>query len=620
MSTYRSDIDAADLMAYLDGDADAATAEKLRSAPGGAAALEAEADSLRRMTALLHETGDLRRAALPKVDLVAGIMRCVNEGAVPVDDPSDGIVPDSIDPSLEASLLETGSALAQALPEVNLLDSVLRGLAHMKALESETGAAATDSDASLAVLATRLEAVGAELREKTPKVDLVEPVMDAVSKEPKPVSQNVIPFRARPRVQEAIRRTSSARAWAFRAAAVLVLSVALAGGWVVYRTDDGTTNITVGRNGMNGNPVTGKKAARMARSVPRTHLPKNDGRVKGYDELARPAAPIPITIDMKSDLVSLTLDKVIGAKRDALEQKGGAAEKLAGWGNLTAEEARRLLEEGGLSAAAMLGAIEALPAAEAATYLRAAVDKSPNDPYLRYLLARSLMGDPATQDEARTQIAAMKDLGGENALPYYMDASAKLSGGDINGALLAMNLGAGLETANPYGLETAQNRSAALIAGGMNPDVAHFVAASNAGQGEYNDLMGLGGELMAYAQQYEAVKDYGTANAIYTAVQTLGTQVQQGATLSNERLAGFDLQMTALDAVARLGQVLNTPEGVQLIEGTYNVLAGSLSAFTDYLVGMGSFLGNLPAGQAGGVGQQILTHGDLNLPVTTPQH
>jgi hypothetical protein len=608
-------------MAYLDGDADSATADRLRSALGGDGQLEAEAGPMRRMETLLRETGDLRRAALPAVDLVASVMRSVQTGAVPVDDPEDGIVPDTLDPKLELALLHTGSAMIKALPEVNLLDGVLRGLAHMKARESETGIAATENDAALALLATRLEAVGADIREKTPKVDIVEPVMESVAQEQKALAQNVIPFRGRPRVLQDSGRSSSTGVWAFRAAAVVLFSVALAGGWFLYRSENGTARLAgLNGGGVKNAPDTGRNKDRMAavKASPRMHLPKDDGRVKGYEELVRPAAPIPLTIDMKSDFASLALDKVIGAKRDALDQKDGAADKLSRWGNLTAEQARRLLEEGGLSASAMLGAIQALPAAEAANYLRAAVLKSPEDPYLRYLLARNLMTNTATREEARTQIAAMKDLGGDNALPYYMDASAKLSDGDINGALLAMDLGAGLETANPYGLETARNRSAALEAGGMAADVARFLSASNAGQAEYNDLMGLGQDLMAYGQEYEAVKDYETANSIYSAVQTLGTQVQQGASLTNERLAGFDLQMSALDAVARLADVLKTPEGLQFIEGSYNVLAGSLSTFMEYLVGMNGLFGNVTPNQAGNLGQQILTQGDLGLPVSTP--
>ena len=239
---------------------------------------------------------------------------------------------------------------------------------------------------------------------------------------------------------------------------------------------------------------------------------------------------------------------------------------------------------------------------------------------MSYTPERFMADSGITRDEVGAQIAALKGIGGDNALPYYMDASAKLAGGDINGALLAMNLGAGLESASPYGLETARNRSAALEAGGMDPNVARFLAASNAGQAEYNDLMGLGAELMAHAQQYETVKDYETANAIYGAVQTLGTQVQQGATLANERLAGYDLEMTALDAVARIAEVLQTPDGMQFIRTSYDALAGSLNSFVDYLAALGNTYDTVPTNQAGNLGQQILTTGDLNLPVTTGQH
>jgi uncharacterized protein (DUF2342 family) len=76
--------------------------------------------------------------------------------------------------------------------------------------------------------------------------------------------------------------------------------------------------------------------------------------------------------------------------------------------------------------------------------------------------------------------------------------------------------------------------------------------------------------------------------------------------------------MSALDAVARLADVLKTPEGLQFIEGSYNVLAGSLSTFMEYLVGMNGLFGNVTPNQAGNLGQQILTQGDLGLPVSTP--
>ena len=610
------------MMAYLDGTADAAAVERLRAATGGADAFEADAGVLRDYEALLRETGDAQRAATAPVDMLDAVMQAVRRGAVPVDNPDDGVVPDHIDPRMEAALADTARALAGALPEMNLLDGVMRGLAHMKEREAETGTGATEQDAALAVLAVRVQDVGAELREKTPRVEIVEPVMENIKAEDPPAGQNVIPFRARPRVRVDAGHVSTARLWAFRAAAMLVLSVAAVGGWVVYRTDSGTVNLArTDRSGLRGNPVTGGKNQHLAalKASARKHLPKDDSRVTDYEKIVRPVPAIPVVVEEKSNLAALTLDEIIGAKRDALSQKAGAAEKLAAMGRLTAEEARRLLEEGGLSGAAMLGAIQALPPEEAANYLRAAVEKSPDDPYLRYMLARNLMANPGTRDEARAQIAAMKDLAGDNALPYYMDAGAKLSDGDVNGALLAMDLGAGLETATPYGLETARNRSAALEAGGVAGDVARFLAASNAGQSEYNDLMAMGQELMSYGQQYESVKDYETAQAIYNAVETLGVQVQQGAALTNEQLAGYDLQMVALDAVARLADVLKTPDGQQFIEGTYNVLAGSLSTFMDYLVGVGNLFGSVNSNQAAQLGQQILNQGDLNLPVSTGQ-
>ena len=610
------------MTAYLEGTADAAAVERLRAATGGAVAFEADAGALRDYETLLLETGNALRGGTPPVDMLDAVMEAVRRGDVPVDTPDDGVVPDHIDPRMEQALTDTADALSGALPQINLLDGVMRGLAHLRDREAVTGVPAAEADVAAAVLALRVEDVGAELREKTPKVDIVEPVMEGVKADDPPAGQNVIPFRARPRVRASAPQVPAMRLWAFRAAAVLLVGVAAVGGWVVFRSDGGTVNLARGdRSGLRANPVTSGKKDHLAalKATARKHLPKDDGRVSNYEKIVRPVPAIPLIVEEKSNLAALTMDEIIAAKRDALGQKSGAAEKLAALGRLTPEEARRLLEEGGLSAAAMLGAIQALPADEAANYLRAAVEKSPDDPYLRYMLARNLMANPATREEARAQIAAMKDLAGDNALPYYMDAGAKLSDGDVNGALLAMDLGAGLETATPYGLETARNRSAALEAGGVAADVARFLAASSAGQAEYNDLMAMGQELMSYGQQYESVKDYETAQAIYNAVETLGVQVQQGAALSNEQLAGFDLQMVALDAVARLADVLKTPDGRQFIEGTYSVLAGSLSTFMDYLTGVGSLFAGVDAAQAAQLGGQILNQGDLNLPVTTGQ-
>jgi hypothetical protein len=153
----------------------------------------------------------------------------------------------------------------------------------------------------------------------------------------------------------------------------------------------------------------------------------------------------------------------------------------------------------------------------------------------------------------------------------------------------------------------------------MPADSARFLAATSAGQREYNDVVSLGQDLLNQGQRYEEVKDYETANSIYNAVRELGVQVEQGALLSNERLAGYDLQMGALDAVARVAEILKTPEGLQIIEGTYNVLADSLTGFVDYLGAVGQYLNSATPSDAGQIGSQILTQGDLNLPVTTTQ-
>jgi len=282
-------------------------------------------------------------------------------------------------------------------------------------------------------------------------------------------------------------------------------------------------------------------------------------------------------------------------------------------GSLTEDEARRLLERGDLSLSAYLGALQFLPPDEAASRLREAVEQYPDDPQMRYMLARNLAANPETRGEALEQIAALNALSSDNSLGRYMEAQVRLESGDVDGALASLAQGMTMQSADAFGLADAQNRGAALAAAGVEEDLSRFLAYAQAGRSQYAELTTLGDDLMAQGAAYEEAKDYETAAALYQGVQSLGEQVVEGAEFANEQLAGMDLQMSALDALVRVTEVLATPGGMQMLEAAYGALAESLTSFLELVSMMDEDFAEASPETAVAAASQALAEGDPGL-------
>ncbi len=592
------DITPADLMARLDGDAAPDTLRRVDDALAADAGLAAEQQALGRLAARLEEAGRDWRALAAPADLAVPVLEAVR-GPLPAHLPGTGS-------ALEAELEALGAETAGVLPSVDVLPGVMAAVAALRAGET---APAPD-----ALLEEELSGLGDTLRSNTPPVDVRASVLDAVrsmragaSGESAP--PQVLPFPAARRQSTPHRRQEPA-AWrvAARLAAVLLVMFGLTTSAFWFMRDSGA-------------PQTPQVAARNVRTAApaqarnRGVRVEKDPRFEEYSGLARPiAAPVPIVLETGTDrLATLTMEDALAAFRQDRARDPEARARLNAMGSLTEDEARRLLERGDLSLSAYLGALQFLPPDEAAARLREAVAQYPDDPQTRYMLARSLAANPETRGEALEQIAALNALSSDNSVGRYMEAQVRLESGDVDGALASLAQGMTMQSADAFGLADAQNRGAALAAAGVEEDLSRFLAYAQAGRSQYAELTTLGDDLMAQGAAYEEAKDYETAAALYQGVQSLGEQVVEGAEFANEQLAGMDLQMSALDALVRVTEVLATPGGMQMLEAAYGALAESLTSFLELVSMMDEDFAEASPETAVAAASQALAEGDPGL-------
>lgn len=578
-------------MAYLDGEADGPLGDYLSLAVSGDTALARELVGLRRMIDALNAAGEAWRACTAPVELSERVAALLNADA-----PGDGA-------ALEAELTILGQSWAASLPPVDISGAILARVSTLR--ESAAAEMPEENAVALALLESRLEDLGGALKSHTPPVDVEAGVMAAVRKAAKPAAQNITPFPAKRGA-----RDTWATIYRLAAAVLIMAGLTLSALWYM---NGGQELKLAGQPGTVPAPTSSPSP--ISERIAALPWSAGDSRLEGYPELRRPApAPLPITLVNNTDrFASLSMEEVLKLRRDALSKQDEALVRLNELGTLTPEEARRLLEEGGISLSAYLGALRFLAPEEANNFLRAALKQYPDDPQLHYLLARNLALNPDTRGEALEHIAAMNGLAAGNSLGHYMEAQMRLESGDVNGALESLTRASFLENALTYGLDDARQHSAALREAGMDPGIADMVALAHAGRAQYAELMALGDSLLAQGESYEAAGDYETADTFYRSVQQLGAQIGEGALLSNEQLAGFDLQMSALDAMVRVAEIIATPEGLQVLEVAYGALAQSLSVFVGALSGVDNLFASSTPDNAAALARQALQTGDLAL-------
>lgn len=549
------------LLDYLDGALDAEAERVLQEQLQRDAVLRRALEALQAEQQALFDLGRELRAAVPSIHAVDSVMEALNDTVIAAS-------------PLENELVQLGEALKAAQPAIDLAGDIA---ALLPGVESDGNAASFEQE---------LAAVGELLRVQAPRVNLVSKVMAEVRK--------VSPAQPASLSEYAMRKSAARRnatlSWRLIAgvAAGLILGIGL---FLIVITQPARVRpMEVARSAQPRSPLPAEErpenpAPSLREGESFSFTGTGSGELEQLSAMARPASREGIVPAYEEDAPAesgFTVLDILRAKQKALAGQADALTMLARWGALDPDEVRRLFAGGHLTAAQIAGMSRFLPDGEAADLLRAAIKQTPDDPALRFALASQLMGDPAGYEEALQHLAALREVSPDNALVHYMDAQLRFAMGDYPGALAGLESAAALETGNAYGLANAQYHSAALQAAGLAVELADTVAAFYAGTDEYGAISQMKTDLLGYGQYFESVGDYDAAMAVYKSIGLLGQQVMEGATYSNEYLAGLDTQATAIEAMSALANVMDIPGGLQAIQSTYDVFVESLNIFLKY--------------------------------------
>jgi len=468
---------------------------------------------------------------------------------------------------LKNGLGHLAPSMRRQLPKIDILAEVT---AKAKALDAEEAQALMDEE--LDSLGLELEALGDELAQMTPPVDLVKEVMGAVEAQRKTESGaaaagSVVPF---PKSASPVRRNHKGPAWSSWAAmAASLLFVAGLGLYVVLGGGDRVRERMASQPTLKNAPLSTDSSGDPFGSVENDFPDLVDGPVSITTAEVTPEPPGPRS---RARNKNTTWDDVLAARRSAVTDKS-ALEKLQQWASLSREEILDLLEEGGLDPEVIAGAAQFLPPDEAIALLQDLVNKFPDDPYLRFALAKNLAA-AGDNDLAREHLDNWAQLEPGNGLPRYMEANLRFSEGDVTGGLDALYMASAAQYANPYSAAAALDREAALIAAGYDRDTARFLSALTAGANEGQELSQLGRDMSYHARALADSGDFQNAEQVYLGMYNLGQQLSGGAQTTNDFASGISLQRDGLAALSGLYSLFGVSNPDLLSQLTAEVVTG----------------------------------------------
>jgi len=448
-----------------------------------------------------------------------------------------------------------------------------------------------------------LEAIGDRIVAHIPEIDIVEAVLAEVSKQPAP---NVISFDSAPRA-----RTFGLAKWLGAAAAAAVVIAMV---WFSTMVRDNVPPQEIAQ--VPPPSIEDTQPAVAIEPVAPTG-PESGNEAQVIAEPVRPPVltqvePPDLVEPSDIDLSTLTRQAVLAGFLESL-QNNNAIDRLMDWAQLEEEQAKAIVENEEASTEALIGAAPSLSEADAEAALLTAVARSPESPLPRFRLARLFSMDPARSGDALSQARALSGADPENALPFYQQASEFLSQDppDIEAALEALEQGKILDTASAYGLEGALAREQALIESGTDPEMARLLSALTAGRWEAEELTSISNDLLAFGQSYAETGDLDTASAIFNSILELGQQIDEGADLTQEQLAGLDIQRAAIEALRSIGREADVFEAaVELTDSSQELLL-YLNELTVELTEL--LIGPVSLEDLMRITGLILSSGDLNL-------
>ncbi len=404
-------------------------------------------------------------------------------------------------------------------------------------------------------LAADMDRLAATVRAQAPSCDLVDQVLRTVSVGETAEPAKVVAFPAR-------RRAGVWGRMAWYAAAAAAVLMMLGGLYQMTLRRDGSGELDRQLAGAEGGVAPGSldpeatrgpdgPMDRMLAGAGETVLAEG-GRSDALEEVAPP------------DVSAITLADVIRARRAGSADPDEMA-RFGRWASLSREDALAIVQSPDADVRAVLGAVASLPADEQESYLLMAVGALPESAPARFMLAQNQVAYAADPSEAYAQLETLAALDQQNALPYYVEAKILLDANDVEGALGVLEEARGLPMATAYSLDEALFREQALIASGMDEDAARVLAALTAGDAQHEFLCALGEDLLHYGRFFAEEGEYATAERVYQSVQRFGEQLNQGATLVADELAGLDVQRAAIEGLTELYAVLGSTEGIEAL-------------------------------------------------------
>lgn len=335
-------------------------------------------------------------------------------------------------------------------------------------------------------------------------------------------------------------------------------------------------------------------------------LPKQSKTLAHPKNVLKKAAP--------SDLRSLTTDDILKTRKAAVTDPE-ARDRLVRWASLTPEQAQKVVSAPNASPGAVVGATASLDPTVAAPLLLTAISAYPDRPSVRMALTKTYEADPETSADA---VAAADDWIASdptNAAAYCWKAMLLLQQPqpDTQGALDLLKAARKLPTASAYGLDFANFNADALIASGMAPDTARALCALTAGHAQHQFLDQLGTGLLNQAKQSFNQGDPATARSIAEAVQQFGKQVSQGAQLTQERLAGLDIQSSAISVLQSIYTAVGSVTDIQQLTVDASHLATGLQNFGNFLNNLSDLFLGATNQMLNTISNVVLQTGDLTL-------
>lgn len=555
-----------DLGALLAGELDDFGIARLERDRAKDPVLAEEINTLTALAADLEALGTAHAAALPRVDLAASILAKAQARAL-----EENMAPQVLDTLPEGIRLTAERYIeASATPaEIAELRAFAENRPALAALLDDTARLHAD-----------LEAIGVEVAQQVPTVDVLPGVMAAVRKNQQRPG-NMTPLRRAGGTNSPARKAgqSTGRWLSAMAAAAAML---LVGVYVGQRMPGfrGESVATRTPHPHSTPPMQGTAPVTTPDDVKKTL----DG--EGEQNAAPTQADAPAELDVPQQMLSgnagRTLKDALDLRRAAFEEDQEALAKLVRWSSLSEEEARKIAADKKADPAAILGAAEFLPPAEAAALLKKAIADNPDDPYLRKALAKAYAENGQT-GLAKEQLEAWSKLDPENSLPKYLAARMAFLEGNSENALALLGEAAQYDQGNFYSAQSAQHRTQALAANGYNPQVASYLAGSTAGTSDYRHAHQLAGDLLDQGNQLRDAGMYDEAEKVYLGVYNMGAQLSNSARMANDFSTAYDIQDESLRALVILSQMF---AGVDpnLLNGLLSELNNGMQALTQLLL------------------------------------